>query len=125
MCVLSSQSYNNQEWLHSRSAREVRILCEYLEVESRLRSQKVLCTFLLFGSARARSPEQWQLLMDEAERKLKDPATRDRAEQEIARLKSIQWMCPYWTKVKKLSWMLMSWLQTDEARKVRQPKWPP
>ncbi|PHJ19000.1 lysine decarboxylase family protein [Cystoisospora suis] len=56
--------------------------------------------------------------MDEAQRKLEDPATRDRAEQEIARLKTIQWMCPYWTKIKKLSWMLMSWLQTDEARKA-------
>lgn len=113
------QSYNNQDWLHSRSAREVRILCEYLEVENRLRSQKVLCTFLLFGSARARSPEQWEVLMADAQRKLEDPATRSQGEQEIARLKSIQWMCTYWTKIKNLSCMLTAWLQTDEARKVR------
>ncbi|EPR60268.1 lysine decarboxylase family protein [Toxoplasma gondii GT1] len=112
------KSYNNQDWLHSRSAREVRILCEYLEVEDRLRMQKVLGTFLLFGSARSRSPEQWQKLMSEAQERLKDPSTAAQAEEDVQRLKKIEWMCPYWQKIKNLSGMLMQWIQTEEARQA-------
>ncbi|PFH37209.1 hypothetical protein BESB_036670 [Besnoitia besnoiti] len=112
------KSYNNEDWLHSRSAREVRILCEYLEVEDRLRRQKVLCTFLLFGSARARSPDQWKKLMEAAQERLKDPATRADAQKEIAKLKRSEWMCTYWVKIRNLSRMLMQWLQTEEARQV-------
>ncbi|CBZ54634.1 putative lysine decarboxylase domain-containing protein [Neospora caninum Liverpool] len=112
------KSYNNQDWLHSRSAREVRILCEYVEVEDRLRMQKVLGTFLLFGSARSRSPEQWKKQMENAQERLKDPSTAAQAEADIQKLKRIEWMCAYWEKIKNLSGMLMKWIQTEEARQA-------
>ena len=51
------KAYHQERFLNSRSARPLRILAEYLEPESRFRAQRIRDTIVLFGSARARSPE--------------------------------------------------------------------
>ena len=51
------KAYRQERFLNSRSARTLRILAEYLEPESRFRAQRIRDTIVLFGSARARSPE--------------------------------------------------------------------
>lgn len=52
MTVKSPKAYNNREFLSSRDARTVRILCEYLEPEKRLEENSVVNTVVFFGSAR-------------------------------------------------------------------------
>ena len=47
-----SKAYGDTRFLKSRDAREVRILCEYLEPASRFRWQRVEDTIVFFGSAR-------------------------------------------------------------------------
>ncbi len=46
------KAYQNQKFLQSPAARELRILSEYLEPKSRLRRNKVQDTVVFFGSAR-------------------------------------------------------------------------
>ncbi|PHJ24129.1 lysine decarboxylase family protein [Cystoisospora suis] len=117
------KSYKNTSWLHSRSAREVRILCEYLEVRDRLRRQRVLATFLVFGTARALSREQWSSRMAAASARLKQltpgkdaPEDIEAAETEVKRITRLEWLCDYYDKVTKLTSKLAAWLLTPEAR---------
>ncbi len=48
-----SKAYSDRRFLSSRDAREVRILCEYLEPASRFKWQNVEDTIVFYGSARA------------------------------------------------------------------------
>jgi hypothetical protein len=52
------KAYENLEFLHSRDARVIRILAEYLEPQRRLRRQRVRDTIVFFGSARAMPLEE-------------------------------------------------------------------
>ena len=49
------KAYRNSDFLDSPDARTVRILCEYLEPQSRFRAHNVEQTIVFFGSARIRS----------------------------------------------------------------------
>jgi uncharacterized protein (TIGR00730 family) len=55
-----SKAYENRRFLHSRDARVVRVLSEYLEPASRFRWQNVEDFVVFFGSSRARSREETQ-----------------------------------------------------------------
>lgn len=46
------KAYNNYEFLNSKSAREIRILAEFLEPKARFEQRKVKDTIVFFGSAR-------------------------------------------------------------------------
>ena len=51
------KAYKNLDFLTSKDARPLRILSEYLYPKSQLKEQKVEDTIVIFGSARAPSPE--------------------------------------------------------------------
>jgi len=53
------KAYSNQEFLNSKSARELRILAEYLEPKARLEAQGVEDTIVFFGSARFKEGTRW------------------------------------------------------------------
>lgn len=53
-----AKAYDDPDFLHSKDARLLRILAEYLEPERRFRRQRVEDTIVFFGSARIRSHEQ-------------------------------------------------------------------
>ena len=46
------KAYKNMEYLNSREARVVRIMCEYIEPEKRFKHYKIRHTVVFFGSAR-------------------------------------------------------------------------
>jgi len=52
------KAYQDHEFLHSRDARSIRILSEYLEPQQRLREEAVDSTIVFFGSARIKDPEE-------------------------------------------------------------------
>ncbi len=72
-----AKAYQNLGFLHSKDARVIRILSEYLEPASRIRWQHVEDTIVFFGSARA-------LPLEEAERRI--AALRRRARSADKRL---------------------------------------
>eukprot|EP00659_Diplonema_papillatum_P017162 gene17162-26337_t len=57
--VIVDKAYKNEDFLMSREARSIRILCEFEETLARLRKNGVLGTFLFFGSARAMFRPDW------------------------------------------------------------------
>jgi uncharacterized protein (TIGR00730 family) len=48
----TQKAFENFHFLHSREARTIRILSEYIEPEKRLQEQNILHTIVFFGSAR-------------------------------------------------------------------------
>ena len=57
------KAYRNENFLNSKSARELRILSEYLEPKSRFDRNRVDDTIVFMGSARIRSSEDAQALL--------------------------------------------------------------
>ena len=58
------KAYESIDFLHSKEARLIRILCELIEPKERFKQEKVDHTIVLFGSARTPDPK-------DAERELK------------------------------------------------------
>ena len=65
------KAYESLDFLHSRDARVLRILAEYLEPLHRFRRHKVKDTIVFFGSARTPEPEDARRSLREARAKLK------------------------------------------------------
>ena len=59
------KAYENLPWIHSRTARPLRILAEYLEPEARFEEMEIEDTIVVFGSARL-------LPRDDAEKNLEE-----------------------------------------------------
>ncbi len=58
------KAYKNSDFLQSREARTVRILCEYLEPEKRLEEMNIRHTVVFFGSARVRPENNGDAFLD-------------------------------------------------------------
>ena len=56
--IQTEKAYKNLDFLNSKDARTVRILSEYLYPKAQLEEEKVTNTIVIFGSARAPSPEE-------------------------------------------------------------------
>ena len=56
--IQTETAYKKLDFLNSKDARTVRILSEYLYPKARLEEEKVTNTIVIFGSARAPSPEE-------------------------------------------------------------------
>ena len=54
----TEKAYKNLDFLNSKDARTVRILSEYLYPKAQLEQERVTNTIVIFGSARAPSPEE-------------------------------------------------------------------
>ncbi|KAF8817696.1 lysine decarboxylase family protein, partial [Cardiosporidium cionae] len=112
------KSYENSEWLHSLSGRHIRIMCEFLEVQERLSKANILATVLVCGSARSLNREDWNYHMGKCQKSLEDAnglEEVEKAKEAVAKLKRIEWLCPFWDKTRELCYRLMKWFQTEEA----------
>lgn len=54
------KAYDNKEFLHSRDARIIRILAEYLYPEQHFKKHRIKKLIIFFGSARSMSYDEWQ-----------------------------------------------------------------
>ena len=61
----SKKAYKNLEFLNSKDARTIRILAEYLYPKAQLEKEGVQNTIVIFGSARAPSPEELETSKEE------------------------------------------------------------
>ena len=57
------KAYDNKEFIHSPKAREVRVLCEFLEPQQRLAENNIDNTIVFFGSARLLSTDDANALL--------------------------------------------------------------
>eukprot|EP00300_Choanocystis_sp_HF-7_P014158 c18587_g1_i2.p1 GENE.c18587_g1_i2~~c18587_g1_i2.p1 ORF type:complete len:352 (-),score=75.66 c18587_g1_i2:85-1107(-) len=111
-----TKAYLNHEFLNSREARTIRIVCEFEETVRRLRQENVKETIMVFGSARARGREQWTKEVAAAEAKIADSAATDadkeKARANLNRLKQGEWMCEAVDSVELLCERLTAWAMT-------------
>jgi uncharacterized protein (TIGR00730 family) len=66
------KAYENLTFLHSPSARTIRMLCEYEEPRQRLAHHGIHDTVVMFGSARARPRDDVRPLLEEAEARVRN-----------------------------------------------------
>jgi uncharacterized protein (TIGR00730 family) len=105
------KAYNNKEFIFSPHARTIRMLAEYLEPQARLRQYKVRGTIVVFGSARALSPEELGLAIKQARSELKT-ATPEDAVRIRQRMTSMERMSRYYAECEELSGLLTEYFQS-------------
>lgn len=97
------KAYEDDEFLRSSEAREIRLLAEYAKPESELRRHKILSTIIVFGSARILPPDKAEALLREAEKKLAaKPDSAERA-REVAAAKEKVAMSGYYEKARRFA----------------------
>eukprot|EP00919_Chromeraceae_sp_WS-2016_P078403 GHVR01185788.1.p1 GENE.GHVR01185788.1~~GHVR01185788.1.p1 ORF type:complete len:358 (-),score=94.97 GHVR01185788.1:372-1409(-) len=113
------KAYRNEEFLSSKGARHVRIMCEYIETQQRLKKNNVHCTLMIFGSARCYPKDKWLEEKEKLENNIKESKTEEEKLKYILKLKQlnkVEWMCEYYKKTYELSKRLTEWSMTDRAR---------
>ena len=103
------KAYENQEFLHSRDGRALRILAEYHEPMSRLAHYNVTDTVVFMGSARLHSAEDAAAAIAAAKRGDGDPAAAER----------MQNMSVYYEAARELARRLTEWSKSlgDDQRR--------
>ncbi|KAJ9454828.1 hypothetical protein DIPPA_08937 [Diplonema papillatum] len=122
--VIVDKAYKNEDFLMSREARSIRILCEFEETLARLRKNGVLGTFLFFGSARAMFRPDWDREVARLDQKLADANSTEKEKAEAhtkrERLEKTEWLCEYMEKCELLSTKLTEWSLSEKMTKINE-----
>lgn len=119
--IYAPRGYENEDFLKSEEARNIRILCESTETGERLKRHGVSATVLFFGSARAKSAAQYKHQMEEIVKQLKEAEASGNADTMAAckakksNLEKQQWMCEYYETITALSHRVTAWSMTKNA----------
>eukprot|EP00668_Euglena_longa_P001943 GGOE01002267.1.p1 GENE.GGOE01002267.1~~GGOE01002267.1.p1 ORF type:complete len:359 (-),score=106.15 GGOE01002267.1:284-1336(-) len=111
------KAYKNLDFLNSRHARSIRIMCEFEEPRRRLREHCIQGTLLIFGSARSLSHEDHAKAVKSCEEEIATAEDPARLRAKLLRLQRSAWMCDYCTKAKELARRLTEWTMSEEVRK--------
>ncbi|MAF95723.1 MAG: lysine decarboxylase [Rhodospirillaceae bacterium] len=103
------KAYKNNKFLHSKDARGLRILSEYMEPEARFEEFQVRDTVVFFGSARFVS-------RDEAKKRLK--AAQDQGSDVTAAERDLE-MSAYYEAARELAGRLTEWSKNLEGEDSR------
>jgi len=103
------KSYNNLDFLNSVDARTVRMLCEYLEPQSRFRKHGIRNTIVMYGSARVRPLEDSQQHLDQVESEIKPGTETEGLVRALEAAQSAVHMSRYYEDAATLSERLTRW----------------
>jgi uncharacterized protein (TIGR00730 family) len=107
------KAYEDPGFLHSREARVIRLISEYLEPASRLRFQQVKDTVVFFGSARLLPREVCQKQLEELRRRLHaEPEDARPSFAEIAQAEHAVMMSRYYEDASMLAQLIVRWSKT-------------
>jgi uncharacterized protein (TIGR00730 family) len=107
------KAYQNPEFLESEDARPIRILSEYLEPASRLKSQRVKDTIVFFGSARIRPREDCEKRLAGLNKRLRSVTRKNRpSAEEIAQAKKAVFLSRYYEDASMLAKLIVRWAKT-------------
>mgnify|MGYP000016015812 FL=1 len=104
------KAYSNKEFLNSHDARPIRVQCELIEPDIRLRQQGIENTIVFFGSARSKSMVQAEEELNKFKEELtgKSDVTEDERS-ELARRENILRLSKYYDEAVALSEKLTLW----------------
>lgn len=103
--TLFPKAYYNKDFLFSPNARTIRILSEYLEPQARLKRHKIRGLIVMFGSARANSPEELTGRIGELKKRL-ETAGEEEAARLRAQITRDERMSRYYADAARLSYLL-------------------
>lgn len=109
------KAYKNTTFLNSSTARNIRILCEHEETQSRLEKNNIFASVLIFGSARAKSFEEYEELKNHYQLELDQAINSKNEEQtnkiqiDLTKLETGKWMCEYYEKIYEVSKAITLW----------------
>lgn len=104
------KAYKNQRFLNSAKAREIRVLCEFIEPEDRFKRLNVRDTIVFFGSSRTLSRGAASENLLAARRRLKQAGARNReANAAVEQAKRDLQMSQYYEDARELARKLTSW----------------
>ena len=110
------KAYDNQEFLNGHDARSIRVLCELIEPDLRLKKQGVENTIVFFGSARPKPSE-----VAESELKIFSDQLPSQSEctaeeiAQLAKLQSIARLSKYYDQAVQLSARLTEWSEKNPS----------
>ena len=110
------KAYNNKSFLNSHAARPIRVLCELIEPETRLKNLEIENSIVFFGSARPKDPEIAQRELNDFESENADvsPSSGDNNE-EWTRLKRIVRLSKYYEEASLLAEKIALWSKGKEG----------
>lgn len=120
----TTKAFHSDEFMRSREARLIRILCEFQEPALRLNKHGVKGTILFFGSARSMTPVDFTLTVSKLEAEIQSieanggsAATLAELKKKVAGFKKVEWMGEWAVVVEELARRLTQWSMTDPQLK--------
>lgn len=117
----TTKAFENRDFLHSRDARMLRILCEFQEPQLRLKRNGVKGTILFFGSARSMARADFEKTHNGLVAELnatEDANAKAAIQAKIDRFAKVEWMCEFADKAEELSRRLTAWSMEDSSVKA-------
>ena len=115
-----TKAYQNLGFLHSKDARVIRILSEYLEPASRIRWQHIEDTIVFFGSARSVSREEAEQRIAALHVRAQSTDTRIHpTHEEVARAEQVLKMSRFYEDAVTLARLIVRWAKTLDGGKKR------
>ena len=117
---LDLKAYNNKEFLHSKDARTIRILAEYLYPEQYFRKHNVKGTIVFFGSARSMSMKDYKAKMKELKKQFSnsiDSREKEELQIRIENFKEREDIAKYHDEGVELSRLISEWLKENSQTK--------
>jgi hypothetical protein len=103
------KAYRDEEFLNSREARSVRVLCELLEPEKRFEEHSIKNTIVFFGSARILPLEEAQAHVDKLEAGLHTTKHTEDVQETLDRARADLAMAHYYEEAAQLAEKLTEW----------------
>lgn len=109
------KSYNDPKFLNSNDARSVRVLCELLQPDSKLRRQGVNNTIVFFGSARPQPSKEAEKNLNDYQNSLSGELPNNlKQSAELQKLTSIRNLSKYYDHAVRLSKKLTQWSEGNQ-----------
>jgi uncharacterized protein (TIGR00730 family) len=103
------KAYKSSEFLNSKSARMIRMMCELQQPGAQLEEEGVDNVVMIFGSARAKPKAEYENAVKDAEAKVSANPNDDKAQGALVRLKKQAFLMPYFDAVQDCAKLITEW----------------
>lgn len=112
------KAYKNIDFLTTPDAREIRVLCEFVEPRTRLRHHKVRDTVVFYGSARTLSKQESEDALSTAKKTAEKYPNDPAAKKAVKKAKAMLHMSRYYEEARELAALLTDWSIRERNRAV-------
>ncbi|MCX7001667.1 MAG: LOG family protein [bacterium] len=112
------KAYKNIDFLNSPDARDIRILCEFIEPRTRLRKHKVRDTVVFYGSARIKAAKEAQAMLRAATADLAKSPNNKKAQAALTFAQHQVFLARYYEDAVELARLITDWSIKERDRAV-------